>query len=165
MILIYCLSEYDVDECCHVGDIRCSVAVHVGSLVVVSIRLYVVLTQYDVDKSARLIDLITNGERYFLSRPRRFGKSLMISTLDAMFSGRVELFRGLSAEDWMRKQAGNPAVVLRFDMSSMDSNSNEGLMQSLRENLIMKAAGYDIGLSSTRLGMMFTELLVNYPRL
>ena len=117
-----------------------------------------------VDKTPRLLDLIENGERYFLSRPRRFGKSLMISTLDAMFSGRFELFRGLAAEDWMRKQADNPAVVLRFDMSSMDSTSNEGLIQSLRENLIMKAIGYDIELSSTRLGMMFTELLIKLNR-
>ena len=117
-----------------------------------------------VDKTGRLQELIEKGRRYFLSRPRRFGKSLMISTIDAMFSGRFELFRGLAAEDWMRKQADNPAVVLKFDMSSMDSTSNEGLIQSLRENLIMKAVGYDIELSSTRLGMMFTELLMKLNR-
>ena len=51
-----------------------------------------------VDKTARLQKLITEGERYFLSRPRRFGKSLTLSTLDAMFSGKAELFEGLATE-------------------------------------------------------------------
>ena len=45
-----------------------------------------------VDKTAKLLELIEQGERYFLSRPRRFGKSLMLSTFGAMFSGRKELF-------------------------------------------------------------------------
>jgi len=73
-----------------------------------------------VDKTARLLDLIQNGQRYFLSRPRRFGKSLTISTLDAMFRGRAELFSGLAAEKWVSRQAENPSPVLRFDMSGLD---------------------------------------------
>ena len=51
-----------------------------------------------VDKTKYLIDLIDNGKVYFLSRPRRFGKSLTISTFDALFSGRKDLFKGLDAE-------------------------------------------------------------------
>ena len=50
-----------------------------------------------VDKTERLVQLVEDGVPVFLSRPRRFGKSLTLSTLDAMFSGRVELFRGLAA--------------------------------------------------------------------
>ncbi|MBQ9575084.1 MAG: AAA family ATPase, partial [Synergistaceae bacterium] len=46
-----------------------------------------------VDKTGILLELIENGRRYFLARPRRFGKSLTLSTLDAMFSGRAELFK------------------------------------------------------------------------
>ncbi|MBQ3345582.1 MAG: AAA family ATPase, partial [Synergistaceae bacterium] len=46
-----------------------------------------------VDKTGKLLELIEQGERYFLSRPRRFGKSLMLSTLDAMFRGRKEYFK------------------------------------------------------------------------
>ena len=72
-----------------------------------------------VDKTERLLELERRGRRYFLSRPRRFGKSLMLSTLDAMFSGRVELFAGLSAERWVRRQSENPSPVLRFDMSRL----------------------------------------------
>ena len=44
-----------------------------------------------VDKTKYLVDLIDSGAVYFLSRPRRFGKSLTISTLDALFSGKKEL--------------------------------------------------------------------------
>ena len=52
-----------------------------------------------VDKTERLVELVESGAWYFLSRPRRFGKSLTLSTLDAMFRGKAELFRGLAAED------------------------------------------------------------------
>ena len=52
-----------------------------------------------VDKTAQLLKLIQSGRRYFLSRPRRFGKSLTLSTLEAMFSGQAELFCGLAAEE------------------------------------------------------------------
>ena len=42
-----------------------------------------------VDKTDRLLELVTEGRRYFLSRPRRFGKSLTLSTLEAMFKGSL----------------------------------------------------------------------------
>ena len=51
-----------------------------------------------VDKTKQILNLIENGECYFLSRPRRFGKSLTISTLESMFKGKTELFKGLYAE-------------------------------------------------------------------
>ena len=76
-----------------------------------------------VDKTERLLELVTKGRRYFLSRPRRFGKSLTLSTLEAMFSGQTELFEGLTAEKWVSEQAKNPSTVLRFDMSSLGSYS------------------------------------------
>ena len=49
-----------------------------------------------VDKTALIYKLVTEGKIYFLSRPRRFGKSLLLSTLDCYFRGRKELFRGLA---------------------------------------------------------------------
>ena len=73
-----------------------------------------------VDKTARLTELVEAGAWYFLSRPRRFGKSLTLSTLDAMFGGRAELFAGLAAEAWVKEQAKHPCPVLRLDMSMMD---------------------------------------------
>ena len=73
-----------------------------------------------VDKTHRLQEIVSSGRRYFLSHPRRFGKSLTLSTLDAMFRGKVELFKGLAAEGWVAEQAKRPAPVLRLDMSTMD---------------------------------------------
>ena len=73
-----------------------------------------------VDKTAILFELISNGKgsRYFISRPRRFGKSLMISTLEAIFQGRRELFDGLAIAqkeyDWERKYP-----VIHLDMSAV----------------------------------------------
>ena len=55
-----------------------------------------------VDKTALMWKMVSEGKYYFLSRPRRFGKSLMLSTLEAFFSGERELFKGLYADsvDW-----------------------------------------------------------------
>ena len=51
-----------------------------------------------VDKTAQIYQLVKTGKYYFLSRPRRFGKSLLISTLEAYFQGKKELFHGLAME-------------------------------------------------------------------
>ena len=51
-----------------------------------------------VDKTALIYQLVKQGRYYFLSRPRRFGKSLLVSTLEAYFRGRRELFAGLAME-------------------------------------------------------------------
>ena len=57
-----------------------------------------------VDKTALVYELVTTGKVYFLSRPRRFGKSLLVSTLECYFLGRKELFEGLAIagleKDW-----------------------------------------------------------------
>ncbi len=91
-----------------------------------------------VDKTGRLLELVTKGRRYFLSRPRRFGKSLTLSTLEAMFSGQTELFKGLSAEEWVSNQVKKPFPVVRFDMSSLGSYStgeelNDSIMRRLED--------------------------------
>lgn len=53
-----------------------------------------------VDKTGYIRQMLDSGERFFfISRPRRFGKSLMCSTLDALFSGKKELFNALSIAD------------------------------------------------------------------
>lgn len=51
-----------------------------------------------IDKTALIYQLVSSGSYYFLSRPRRFGKSLLISTLEAYFQGKRELFEGLAME-------------------------------------------------------------------
>jgi predicted AAA+ superfamily ATPase len=54
---------------------------------------------YYVDKTPLALRLIDEGTHYFLSRPRRFGKSLLLDTLKELFEGRRELFTGLYAEN------------------------------------------------------------------
>ncbi len=68
-----------------------------------------------VDKTALVYDLVKNGKIYFLSRPRRFGKSLLVSTLEAYFRGRKELFEGL-AIDGLEKE-WNEYPVFRVDFN------------------------------------------------
>ncbi len=72
-----------------------------------------------VDKTKYLIDLIDGGKVYFLSRPRRFGKSLTVSTFDALFSGKRELFKGLYAEEFFERPEYKTYPVVRFDMSKV----------------------------------------------
>ena len=59
-----------------------------------------------IDKTALIYQLVKTGSYYFLSRPRRFGKSLLLSTLEAYFQGKKELFDGLAMEklekDWIK---------------------------------------------------------------
>ena len=58
-----------------------------------------------VDKTGLIYNLVTQGKTYFLSRPRRFGKSLLSSTLHSYFAGQKDLFKGLAIEqlekDWI----------------------------------------------------------------
>ena len=49
-----------------------------------------------VDKTALMYKMVSEGKYYFLSRPRRFGKSLFLSTLESFFSGKKDLFEGLA---------------------------------------------------------------------
>ena len=69
-----------------------------------------------VDKTSLVYKLIEKGGYFFLSRPRRFGKSLLLSTLEAYFKGKKELFKGLALEslvhDW------DPRPVLRLDLNN-----------------------------------------------
>ena len=68
-----------------------------------------------VDKTALVYDLVTKGKIYFLSRPRRFGKSLLISTLAHYFMGHRELFRGLAIEGMEKEWAEYPVFHLDFN--------------------------------------------------
>ena len=68
-----------------------------------------------VDKTALVHKLANNGKAYFLSRPRRFGKSLLVSTLDAYFSGRKDLFEGLAMERLETEWAQHTVLHLDLD--------------------------------------------------
>ena len=113
-----------------------------------------------VDKTHRLQKIISSGRRYFLSRPRRFGKSLTLSTLDAMFQGKAELFQGLAAEAWVAEQARHPAPVLRLDMSTMDVRDVPDFETSLMRELERKAEDAGLPIKSSRPGDAFRDLLI-----
>ena len=86
-----------------------------------------------VDKTAFVYELASTGNPYFLSRPRRFGKSLLTSTLHSYFSGREELFRGLAMEKLEKEWMEYP--VLHFDMSTAKHVDEEQLFQELNLKL------------------------------
>lgn len=82
-----------------------------------------------VDKTEQIYRLVNEGSYYFLSRPRRFGKSLLISTLDAYLSGKKELFKGLAIEqlekDWTEY------LVLHLDLNVGEYKTEESLYDKL----------------------------------
>ena len=86
-----------------------------------------------VDKTALVYKLAKSGSYYFLSRPRRFGKSLLISTLEAYFSGRKDLFGGLAIEklehDWTEYN------ILHLDLNTAKYDCAEALLNVLNDTL------------------------------
>ena len=82
-----------------------------------------------VDKTKYLIDLIDTGKVYFLSRPRRFGKSVTISTFDALFSGKKELFKGLCAEEFFERPEYRTHPIVHLDMSQVVTKKGANAMQ------------------------------------
>ena len=71
-----------------------------------------------VDKTALIHNLVTTGKIYFLSRPRRFGKSLLVSTLKNYFLGKKELFKGLAIEKLETEWREYPVFHIDFNGSN-----------------------------------------------
>ena len=88
---------------------------------------------YYVDKTPFALRLIEQGSYFFLSRPRRFGKSLFLDTLKELFEGNAALFKGLYAENRWDWSVAYP--VLRFSFGGGVLGSLEDLKQSLHEQL------------------------------
>lgn len=86
-----------------------------------------------VDKTALVYRLVTLGKPYFLSRPRRFGKSLLLSTLEAYFLGKRDLFEGLAVADLETEWAEH--AVLHLDLNAERYDSAENLREKLESQL------------------------------
>lgn len=86
-----------------------------------------------IDKTELIYRLVTEGKPYFLSRPRRFGKSLLLSTLEAYFKGKKELFKGLAIEQLEQEWLEYP--VLHLDLNAEKYDSNERLEKMLERQL------------------------------
>ena len=86
-----------------------------------------------IDKTALMYQMIKTGSYYFLSRPRRFGKSLLISTMEAYFQGKKELFAGLAVEklekDWIKYP------ILHLDLNIEKYDVPESLDNILEKSL------------------------------
>lgn len=119
-----------------------------------------------IDKTPIIYQMITQGVAYFLSRPRRFGKSLLISTLESLFLGKRELFSGLwiNSSDYSWKEY----PVIRMDISKAVSSSPEALATSLQEIIKENAKKYGIkgierSFPSLSLSALVTELSKRGP--
>ena len=77
-----------------------------------------------VDKTSYIYELARTSMPYFLSRPRRFGKSLLLSTLEAYFLGKKKLFKGLAIEKLEKDWVEYPVIKISFGRSSYESHSN-----------------------------------------
>lgn len=102
----------------------------------VGIQQFVELRSGDwvyVDKTSHIHRLISEGKYYFLSRPRRFGKSLLLSTIEAYFQGRKELFEGLAIMDKETEWAEYP--VLHFDLNAKPFGKLQDLYDLLNDQL------------------------------
>ncbi|MDE7466093.1 MAG: ATP-binding protein [Muribaculaceae bacterium] len=110
-----------------------------------------------VDKTRFIAELIRQNGYYFLSRPRRFGKSLLLSTLHAYFDGKRELFKGLyldSADvDW------EPTPVLHFDLNSENYQVENGLEIILNHQLKRYEEIYGVTSPAQSIATRFTTLI------
>jgi hypothetical protein len=109
-----------------------------------------------VDKTQHIANLIQAGNYLFISRPRRFGKSLLVSTLSEIFSGNRELFEGLYIYDQIEWQS-YPVIVIDFNAISF--NDEEIFKASLSSFLDKVAGKYDIVLESQFIKDQFAELI------
>ena len=113
-----------------------------------------------VDKTDALYAMASGdaGAQFFIARPRRFGKSLAVSTLKALFEGRRELFTGLAIEpkwDWSKKWP-----VLHLDMGSMQASCTAEFRELLVRQLQRRAGELGVdGLSSGIPSVMFTDII------
>ncbi|WP_456325111.1 AAA family ATPase [Desulfonauticus submarinus] len=111
-----------------------------------------------VDKTKWIYKMITEGICYFLSRPRRFGKSLTVSTLKELFSGNKELFKGLYIYD---KWEFEKYPIILFDFNGIPIENREKLETGLRDELFSIAKIEEIELSEREIVRLLRELILN----
>jgi Protein of unknown function (DUF1703)./Predicted AAA-ATPase. len=109
-----------------------------------------------IDKTEAIHRLIASGKYYFLSRPRRFGKSLTLSTLNAIFSGKRELFKGLWIENQWDWDNIHPVIHLSF---SSIGYKTLGLEAAIHAELQTISNGLGIVLEESSIDRQFRELI------
>ncbi|MBQ1310611.1 MAG: AAA family ATPase [Blautia sp.] len=119
-----------------------------------------------VDKTEYIYQLAHDNVPYFLSRPRRFGKSLLLSTMKAYWEGKKELFQGLAIESL---EKGNPDAwktwpIFYFDFNGANYHEKEALEGILDEQLRRWEQDYNLQIRNESLGERFRNLLISAHR-
>ncbi len=110
-----------------------------------------------IDKTALIYEMVKTGSYYFLSRPRRFGKSLLISTLKAYFEGKKELFEGLAMEQLEKDWTKYP--ILHLDLNAQNYDSPESLGRILNDHLEYWESLYGTRPSETSFSLRFAGII------
>ena len=110
-----------------------------------------------VDKTALIHKLVNEGTAYFLSRPRRFGKSLLLSTLQAYFEGKRELFKGLAIEELEKDWRKYP--VLHLDLNAKPFTKVQDLHDLLNDQLTIYELQYNSIATDTTSEGRFRQLI------
>lgn len=110
-----------------------------------------------IDKTGIIYRLAKSGCYYFLSRPRRFGKSLFLSTLEAYFLGRKDLFSGLEIENQEKDWIEFP--VLRLDLNTQDYRTPEALSNKIDRELSLWEKEYGSDPKEIGFGMRFEGVI------
>ena len=110
-----------------------------------------------VDKSRFVYKLATEGEYYFLSRPRRFGKSLFLSTLEAYFQGKKELFEGLAIYDLETEWKKHP--IFHIDLNTANFREKDSLYTILNDYLTTWESKYGTRESEATLALRFKGVI------
>jgi hypothetical protein len=112
---------------------------------------------YYVDKTAFALRLIGQGTHYFLSRPRRFGKSLLLDTLAELFAGNQTLFQGLYAHDRWDWDIRYPVIRISFGGGVVQDPDQ--LTRKIREQLRINQAALGVTCSEPDIEGCFAELI------
>ena len=110
-----------------------------------------------VDKTDLIHKLVNGGNIYFLSRPRRFGKSLLVSTLKYYFQGRKDLFKGLAIDSLETEWKEYPVFHLSFGTGNF--TESQTLTQVLEDYISEKEEEYGRNVNANTLGGRFASLL------
>lgn len=115
-----------------------------------------------VDKTEYIYKLVHLGKPYFLSRPRRFGKSLFLSTLRCYFEGKKELFKGLKIEELEKDNADawQEYPVFYFDFNKDEYKRAEALEDVLKSHLEKWESEYDVEPGDRSLAARFQNLII-----
>ncbi len=126
----------------------------------IGIQTFAILREdgcYYVDKTPHILRLIAEGKYYFLSRPRRFGKSLLIDTIAELFEGNAALFGGLHAEAHWDWSARSPVVRISFGAGVL--HSREALDTKIEETLQYLQQRWGVACAQRSISGRFAELL------